>query len=68
MKKDLCISKKGKVVSKRRMLSGKKNFKRSIQGWLKATKAARKQLRLKGFCPCKKGTKYYRVAKAIYSN
>merc|ERR1719289_847101 len=33
MKKDLCLNKKGKVVSKRRMLSGKKNFK-GIRGGL----------------------------------
>merc|ERR1719193_36625 len=56
MKKDLCLNKKGKVVSKRRMLSGKKNFK-GIRGWLKATALARKQLGLKGFVACKKAAR-----------
>merc|ERR1719320_1796702 len=40
MKKDLCLNKRGKVVSKKTLLAGKKNFSR-IQGWLKATKLAR---------------------------
>merc|ERR1712002_345660 len=65
MKKDLCINKRGKVVSKKALLHGKKALK-GLQGWLKATKMAREQLGLTGFVACKKGTKYYRVAKEIY--
>merc|ERR1719411_2540362 len=58
MKKDLCVNKRGKVVSKKALLAGKKNMKR-LQGWLKATMLAREQLGLTGFVACKKGTKYY---------
>merc|ERR1740131_788964 len=58
MKKDLCLNKRGKVVSKKRMARGKKALK-GLQGWLRATKLARKQLGLTGFVACKKGTKFY---------
>merc|ERR1719397_1210060 len=53
-KKDLCKSKTGKVVSKKRSAIGKK-------GWVKATQAARKQLGLTGFVACKRGTEYYKL-------
>merc|ERR1712083_704907 len=66
MKKDLCINKRGKVVSKRMMKHGKKSYK-SIKEWTNALKLARKQLGLKGFVACKKGTEYYAIAKKIYS-
>merc|ERR1719374_186909 len=66
MKKDLCLNKRGKIVSKKAMLSGKRAFK-GIRGWLNATALARKQLGLKGFVACKKGTRYYKLAKEIYS-
>merc|ERR1719273_1321325 len=66
MKNDLCINKRGKVVSKKAMLHGKKAFK-GLQGWMKATKAARKQLGIQGFVPCKKGTQFYKLSKQIYS-
>merc|ERR1712083_742178 len=66
MKKDLCLNKRGKVVSKKSMAAGKRNFKR-LQGWLKACQQARKQLRLTGFVACKKGTRYYNLVKKIYS-
>ena len=65
MKKDLCINKRGKIVSKKALQHGNKAI-RGLKGWLKATQLARKQLGLKGFVACKKGTKYYRVAKEIY--
>jgi len=65
MKKDLCINKRGKVVSKKQMQRGKKAVK-GLQGWLKATMLARKQLGLTGFVACKKGTKYYQLAKKLY--
>merc|ERR1719356_12539 len=53
MKKDLCLNKRGKVVSKKSLAAGKRNFKR-LQGWLKATQQARKQLGLTGFVACKR--------------
>ena len=65
MKKDLCLNKRGKVVSKRALQHGKKAMA-GIKGWLNATQLARKQLGLTGFVACKKGTEYYRVAKKIY--
>ena len=64
-KKNLFMNKRGKVVSKRRMLIGKKAFCH-IKGWNKACGLARKQLGLKGFVACKKGTEYYRVTKEFY--
>ena len=33
--------------------------------WIEALKIARKQLGVKGFSPCKKGTKLYTLAKKI---
>ena len=66
MKKDLCLNKRGKVVSKKAMLSGKRAFT-GIRGWTSAMMLARKQLGITGFVACKKGTTYYKVTKQIYS-
>merc|ERR1712212_1131064 len=65
MKKDLCLNKSGKVVSKKKFQNGKKAV-RGIKGWLKASVLARKQLGLTGFVACKKGTKYYNLTKQLY--
>merc|ERR1712096_178944 len=65
MKKDLCINKRGKVVSKKQLALGKKAMK-GLSGWLKAVMTARKQLGLTGFVACKKGTEYYKLAKKLY--
>merc|ERR1712079_470378 len=62
MKKDLCLNKRGKVVSKKAMAHGQK----ALSGWVKATGLARKKLGLKGFVACKKGTEYYKLAKKLY--
>jgi len=64
-KKDLCVNKRGKVLSKKRALSAKKSF-RNIQPWLKVVKRARTELGLIGFVPCKRGTKYYQLAWKYY--
>ena len=64
-KKDLCMNKRGRVVSKRRMLIGKKAYAQ-IKAWSTACELARKKLGLKGFFACKKGSEYYRVAKQFY--
>ena len=64
-KKDLCVNKRGKIVSKRKFLLGKKAFQ-GIKGWLKALKQARKELGLTGFVACRRGTEYYRVAMKYY--
>merc|ERR1719183_1269883 len=50
-KSDLVKSKSGKVVGKKASANGKKNFKR-IAKWTAAFNKARKQLGIKGFCPC----------------
>merc|ERR1712060_401100 len=62
LKKDLCINKRGKVVSKKQMASGKK----ALGGWVKAIAKARKQLGITGFAECRKGTKYYKLVKKLY--
>ena len=54
---DLTKNKNGKVVSKKRNALGKKN------GWIIAVKKARAALKIKGFCPIKKGTPLYAKAK-----
>merc|ERR1712061_692844 len=65
-KKDLCITKNGKIMSKKKLMSAKKSFK-NIKPWLKATKLARKELKLVGFVPCRKGTEFYKLARQYYS-
>merc|ERR1711881_606175 len=66
-KKDLRKSKSGKIVSKKQSnLARKRMRKGGISRWLKAVMAARKALKLTGFVACKKGTKYYKKARAFY--
>merc|ERR1712228_792356 len=66
-KKDLRKSKSGKIVSKKQStLARRRMAKGGISRWLKAVMAARKALKLTGFVACKKGTKYYRKARAFY--
>merc|ERR1711920_192533 len=64
-KKDLCVNKRGKVLSKRKLASSKKSFQ-NIKPWLIAVNRARKELKLQGFIPCKRGTEYYNLAKKYY--
>ena len=49
-KGDLMKNKSGKVVSKKAHAAGKRAYKR-VARWAAATKAARKALGIKGFCP-----------------
>merc|ERR1719474_1805334 len=65
MKKDLCLNKRGKVVSRRALLGGKRAYK-AIRAWTTALGLARKQLGIKGFVPCRKGTMLYKKTMAIY--
>ena len=66
-KKDLCLNKAGKVVSKKQYQAGKKAFKNSaLSKWVAATQKARKELGLTGFVACKKGTSFYKLAKKYY--
>merc|ERR1719263_403175 len=44
-------NKSGKIVSRKASARASKNFGKTIGRWAAATKAARKQLGIKGFCP-----------------
>ena len=68
VKKDLCLNKNGKVVSKKQSAKAQKNFKKSGLGkWCAAMMKARKELGLTGFVACKKGTAYYKLTKKFYT-
>ena len=68
-KSGLKKNKKGKIVGVKASAAGKKNYK-NISGWTKACSAARKQLKVKGFCPLggktAKGKQLLKVARSIY--
>ena len=68
VKSDLCVSKSGKIVSKKMASRGKKMMKKSsgLSKWIAAVKQVRKEMNLKGFVAIKKGTPYYKRVKAIY--
>merc|ERR1719211_426052 len=65
-KTDLQKNKRGKIVSKKATLAGKKAYAR-IKGWTVAVTAAKKALGLKGFVAVKKGTPLYIKAKELYA-
>merc|ERR1711879_438379 len=66
-KSDLMMNKRGKIVSKKSHANGKKVYKKNGLGkWTKAFMQARKNLNIKGFVPCKKGTKFYKEAMRLY--
>merc|ERR1712098_691757 len=64
-KADLTKNKSGKVVSKKAHANGLKSYKR-IAKWIAAVMKARKELKLKGFVACKKGTAFYKCARKHY--
>merc|ERR1712110_1000893 len=65
----LMKNKRGKVVSKKANAAGKRTYKRNgLNKWTKAFMQARKNLGLKGFVACKKGTKFYKEAMRLYKN
>merc|ERR1712098_553798 len=55
-------NKHGKIVSKKRSEIARKRLGK----WVAACMKARKELKLKGFVACKKGTAYYKAAKKHY--
>merc|ERR1712220_46019 len=65
-KGDLVKSKRGKVVSRKSSAAGKKAYK-NIKAWTDACQKARKELGIKGFVAIKKGTPFYKAAKAHYN-
>merc|ERR1712244_8423 len=68
-KTDLMKNKRGRVVSKKANAAGKRNYKRNgLAKWNKAFMQARKNLGLKGFVACKKGTTFYKEAMRLYKN
>merc|ERR1712018_1055035 len=67
VKADLMKNKRGKVISKAAHAHGKKVYKKNgISKWNKAFMQARKNLGLKGFVPCKKGSKLYNETMRLY--
>merc|ERR1712043_109937 len=68
-KGDLMKNKRGRVVSKKANAAGKRTYKRNgLNKWTKAFMQARKNLGLKGFVACKKGTRFYKEAMKLYKS
>merc|ERR1712154_394890 len=65
-KSDLTKNKLGKVVARSLSANGKKAYKH-IKAWTDACQKARKELGIKGFVAIKKGTPFYKAAKAHYN-
>merc|ERR1712173_158364 len=66
-KGDLMKDRNGKIVSKKANSAGKRAYKKNgLSKWTKAFMKARKNLKLKGFVACKKGTKFYKEAMRLY--
>merc|ERR1712243_116048 len=66
-KSDLMKSKTGKIISKKKFAAGKKAYKNNgLKKWTSAFVQARKNLGLKGFVACKKGTAFYKEAMRLY--
>merc|ERR1711994_943998 len=67
-KSQLTMNKRGKVVSEKMASRGRSIYKSSgLAKWSKAMQKARKELGIKGFVACKKGTKLYKLAKKYYT-
>merc|ERR1719311_391954 len=64
-KTDLVQNKRGKIVSKKALANGKKQYA-NIKGWTVAVQKARKALNVKGFVAVKKGSPLYKRAKELY--
>merc|ERR1712029_945334 len=63
----LMKNKRGKIVSKKAHAKGVRTYKKNgLAKWTKAFMQARKNLGLKGFVACKKGTKFYKEAIRLY--
>merc|ERR1711994_117023 len=66
-KADLVKNKRGKIISKKRHQRGKRLYKSNgIEKWTKALMQARKNLGVKGFVACKKGSKLYSETMRLY--
>merc|ERR1712127_739971 len=66
-KADLFKNKRGKIVSRKASARSKKNFAKSALGkWSAAFSKARKELGIKGFVACKKGSALYKKTRELY--
>merc|ERR1712018_520450 len=66
-KQMLMKNKRGKIVSKKQHARGVRIYKKNgLAKWTKAFMQARKNLGIKGFVACKKGTRFYKEAMKIY--
>merc|ERR1719333_932226 len=63
---DLVKNKRGKGVSKKALVNGKKAYA-NIKGWTVAVQKARKALGVKGFVAIKKGTPLYKKAREFFN-
>jgi len=59
-KSALMKNKSGRIVSKKQSARGQKNK------WIAAVMKARKELKIKGFAVCKKGSAFYKAARKNY--
>lgn len=59
------VKHKGRYVSKKKMMKARSNT--ALKNWLKAVAMARKELKVEGFMPIKKGTPLYNLAKKYYN-
>lgn len=60
-------NRRGKIVSKKANAAGRRIFKQNgLDKWNQAFMQARKNLKLKGFVACKKGSKLYNEAMRLY--
>merc|ERR1711994_189401 len=66
-KANVMKNKNGLIVSKKAHQHGKRIYKRNISKWTKAFMQARKNLKIKGFVPCKKGTAVYKETRKLYN-
>merc|ERR1711918_311143 len=65
-KENLVKNKRGRVVSKKAHERGLELYKNNLKGWHQAFMQARKNLKVEGFKPCKKGTPLYEEAMRLY--
>merc|ERR1719229_1872989 len=69
MKKDLMMTKRQHVVSKKAFANGRKRFS-GLKAWMRACKQARNELKITGFVKMNRGAQgvaLYKRAKAIYA-
>merc|ERR1712025_702787 len=66
LKGDLMKNKRGLIVSKKARKHGLKQYTKNLKPWTQAFVKARKNLNVKGFVACKKGSKLYKETMRLY--